>query len=216
MNVVAGGSLDGTGTPYSASTLPSGPSSTFCEPAPPWCSRLVKDTRDHSWASELRSMPLASAFRQPVSQSETGAFRYQTGIPYTGTELVPASAFLFIPVPNWLDAGQSDITAFKKGYTLHVHTASVGDSERDTHAVQWYTLHVHRQLLMVLFLLYDIEKSYVNAGMSECWRKVSPASAFLPVVSCLSPASVFRHRVQSGTAGHGLFRHCPVLVKTSE
>jgi hypothetical protein len=28
-------------------------------------------------------------------------------------------------------------------------------------------LDVHRQLLMVLFLLYDIEKSYVNAGMQE-------------------------------------------------
>jgi hypothetical protein len=44
---------------------------------------------------------------------------------------------------------------------------------------------------MVLLLLYDIEKSYVNAGMSECWRKVSPASSFLPVVCCLSPASGF-------------------------
>jgi hypothetical protein len=30
-----------------------------------------------------------------------------------------------------------------------------------------YTLHVHRQLLMTLFLLYDIEKSYINAGMPE-------------------------------------------------
>ncbi len=32
---------------------------------------------------------------------------------------------------------------------------------------KWYTLYVHRQLLMVLFLLYDIEKAYVNAGMPE-------------------------------------------------
>jgi hypothetical protein len=30
--------------------------------------------------------------------------------------------------------------------------------------------------------------------MSECQRKVNPASAFLPVVSCLSPASAFRHQ----------------------
>ncbi len=29
--------------------------------------------------------------------------------------------------------------------------------------------------------------------MPECQRKVSPASAFLPVVSCLSPASAIRH-----------------------
>jgi hypothetical protein len=28
--------------------------------------------------------------------------------------LVPASEFLFIPVPDWLDAEQSDIPAFKK------------------------------------------------------------------------------------------------------
>jgi hypothetical protein len=58
---------------------------------------------------------------------------------------------LIISLPDWLEAGQSDIPAFKKGYTLYVHTA--GDR--------------HRQLLMVLFLLYDIEKSYVNAGMPE-------------------------------------------------
>jgi hypothetical protein len=30
-----------------------------------------------------------------------------------------------------------------------------------------HTLHVHRQLLMVLFLLYDIEKSNVCDGMPE-------------------------------------------------
>jgi hypothetical protein len=42
---------------------------------------------------------------------------------------------------------------------MHVPTASVGVGERDTHAVQ-----IHSQLLMVLFFLYDIEKSSVNAG----------------------------------------------------
>jgi hypothetical protein len=30
--------------------------------------------------------------------------------------------------------------------------------------------------------------------MPECRRKVSPALAFLPVVSCLSPASAFRNQ----------------------
>ncbi len=49
-----------------------------------------------------------------------------------------------------------------KGSPVHVQTACSGE---------WYTLHVHRQLLMVLFLPYDIEKSYVNAGMPECRRK---------------------------------------------
>jgi hypothetical protein len=43
----------------------------------------------------------------------------------------------------------------------------------------------------------------------ECKEKVSPASAFLPVVS---PASAFRNQGQSGTDGHGLVRHCPALV----
>jgi hypothetical protein len=63
----------------------------------------------------------------------------------------------------------------------------------------------------VLLLLYDVEKSFVNAGMPECWRKVSPATAFLPAVNFFSPASAFRHQGQSGTAGHGLVRHCPAM-----
>ncbi len=85
----------------------------------------------HSWASASRSMPPASAFWLPVSQSGTRAFRYRTGSPYSGDGLVPASGFLFIPVPDWLDAGQSDISAFKKSVVVvggerdpvHVQTA---------------------------------------------------------------------------------------------
>ncbi len=55
-----------------------------------------------------------------------------------------------------------------------------------------------------------------NHTMAECRRKVRTASAFLPVVSCLRPASAFRHlnsgiRVQTGTAGHGLVRHWPAM-----
>ncbi len=101
-------------------------------------------------------MPPASAFRHPVSQFGTGAFRYRTGPPYSGTGLVPASEFLFIPVPNWLEAGQSDIPAFKK--------AVGGGGERDTQSTP--KLQVVESdtpyLLMVLYLLYDIEKSYVQ------------------------------------------------------
>ncbi len=41
--------------------------------------------------------------------SGTGAFRDWTGSPYSGTGLVPALAFLFIPVPECMGAGQSDI-----------------------------------------------------------------------------------------------------------
>jgi hypothetical protein len=53
-----------------------------------------------SWASSSGLMLPASALRHPVSQSGTGAFRYQTGSPYSGTGLVPASVFLIIPVPD--------------------------------------------------------------------------------------------------------------------
>ncbi len=61
----------------------------------------------------------------------------------------------------------------------------------------------------MLFLLYDVESSYVNAGMPE---KSCPASAFLPAVHFFSPASAFRHQGQSGTAGHRLVRHCPAMA----
>jgi hypothetical protein len=50
--------------------------------------------------------------------------KYRNVSPYFGTGLVPASEFLFIPVPDWLDTEQSDIPAFKK--------AVVGGGERDT------------------------------------------------------------------------------------
>jgi hypothetical protein len=42
---------------------------------------------------------------------------------------------------------------------------------------------------------------YRNAG-----EKSSPASLVLPLVRRVIPASAFRHRLQSGTAGHGLVR----------
>ncbi len=51
----------------------------------------------------------------------------------------------------------------------------------------------------------------MSKKLVKCWKKVSLASAFLPVVNCLSPASAFRYQGQSGTAGHGLVRHCPAM-----
>jgi hypothetical protein len=68
----------------------------------------------------------------------------------------------------------------------------------------------HR-LLLVLYLIYDVEKSYINAGMLECRGKVRPASAFSTLVNCLSPASVFLHQGKSGAADHGLVWHCPPM-----
>jgi hypothetical protein len=51
--------------------------------------------------------------------------------------------------------------------------------------VEGDTLHV---LLLVVLVL---KKSYANAGMPECWRKVSPVSAILPTVNFSTPASAF-------------------------
>jgi hypothetical protein len=42
---------------------------------------------------------------------------------------------------------------------------------------------------------------YRNTG-----ENVSPASLVLPLIRLVSPASVFRHCPQSGTADHGLVR----------
>jgi hypothetical protein len=48
--------------------------------------------------------------------------------------------------------------------------------------------------------------------MPECRRNVIPASLVLPLVRNISPASAFRHRRQSGTAGHGQVRQCPAMA----
>jgi hypothetical protein len=59
---------------------------------------------------------------------------YRTGYPYPGTGLVPASSFLFIPVPDWPVPEMSDIPALMKMYTMQIYTTSDG---------MGYTLHVH-------------------------------------------------------------------------
>jgi hypothetical protein len=166
----------------------------------------MKLVKIHSWASASRPMPPPSALWHPVSQSGTGAFQYRTGSSYPGTGLVPASAFLFIRVPDWLDTGQSDIDKKNKHHISTLQTEGSG---------KWYTLYVHKRLLLMLLVLYDMKKSYVNAGMPECRRKVSPESVFLPAVNFFSPASAFRHQGQSCTTGHGLVRHCPAMWKCS-
>ncbi len=78
----------------------------------------------------------ASAFRHTVSQSGSGAFQYRTWSSYSGTGLVLASVFLFIPVPDWSDAGQSVIPALIKKSTPHTSTLQ-------TEGI----LHLHRRLV---------------------------------------------------------------------
>jgi hypothetical protein len=87
---------------------------------------------------------------------------------------------ILCPVPDWPDAGQSGISAFTK--TVYWRKKVNGTS-------------VHG--FMVLNLLYD-DKTHME--MPECQEKVCSASTFLPVpvVSCVSPESVFRYQGQSG------------------
>ncbi len=55
--------------------------------------------------------------------------RYLNGSPYCGIAQVPSSAFLFIPLSDWSDAGQSGpfkrLYKGRKGYTLHVLSAGI-------------------------------------------------------------------------------------------
>ncbi len=74
-----------------------------------------------------------------------------------------------------------------KGNPIHIQTAGSG---------KLYTLHIHRKLLMVLFLLqyvYDIEKSYVNAREPEkSYSGIGISSGSqLPLSSIGIPASGF-------------------------
>jgi hypothetical protein len=45
---------------------------------------------------------------------------------------------------------------------------------------------------------------YVNVIARMPGKKVSPASAFIPVVNCVNPASAFWHQGQSGAVDHRL------------
>ncbi len=144
---------------------------------------------EHSWASASRPMPPASAFQHPVSQSGTGAFWYWTGSSYPGTRLVLSSVFLFIPVPDWSDAGQPATdknvhlahphykrwtgiqptyvhTAGGERVALHVHIAG-SETEYTLHfltagGVNGYTLHSHAA---------GCEKGYTLHARPYFWQR---------------------------------------------
>ncbi len=155
------------------------------------------------WVSAFgHHVPILDRYRCIQVPDWVSLFRYRTGS----------------DIGNFVHSGTGlTVRHLKKGYTLHAHTAGGRNGHTlDFHtagSVKGHTLHDHTagggmerdmpctsillavgkdtpwQLLMVLFLVYDIEKP-----MPECQKKVSPASAFLPVVGCLSPASAFRHK----------------------
>ncbi len=112
--------------------------------------------RNHNWASASSLMPPASAFRYQTSQSGTGAFRNQTGFPYSGTGLVPASTFFHIPAPDWPDVGQSGIPAFSKTASLHCWR---WEGYTSIHESWWYCT----------YLLYVYKSVWCR------WSRISPA-----------------------------------------
>jgi hypothetical protein len=67
-----------------------------------------------------------------------------------------------------------------------------------------YILYPARRNILFYYYYYPDPQHFVE--MPEYRKKVSPASLVLPLVRRVSPASVFRHQPQSGTAGHGLTR----------
>ncbi len=78
----------------------------------------------HSWASASRSMLPSLSFWHPVSQSSTGLGPFFFS---SGTGLVPALAFLFIPVPD-----SPTFRHLNKVNTLHNCTSILLAEERDT------------------------------------------------------------------------------------
>ncbi len=67
-----------------------------------------------SWASVSRSMPPASAFRDPVSPAVTGAFRYRTGFPLFRYRTGSGISIFVHSGTGLIGCRQSDIPAFKK------------------------------------------------------------------------------------------------------
>jgi hypothetical protein len=70
-----------------------------------------------------------------------------------------------------------------KRYTLHIQTEVSG---------KCYNLSIHRPLSLVSFLSYDVEKSHLNAGMSE--TSYSGISIFMGSQLCNLASGSVRYR----------------------
>jgi hypothetical protein len=131
---------------------------------------------------------IASAFWHPVSPSGTGTFRYRTGSPYSGTGLIPASAFLFILVPDsptfrHIKKGThctSILLAVEMPYTLQVHSAGCGNG---------YTLQVHSAGCGNGYTL-QVHSAGCGNG-TPCMSILMAMERHRPCTSILWPASPF-------------------------
>ncbi len=118
--------------------------------------------------------------------------------PYPGTGVVPPKHRHIVHSGTGLTGCR---TVRHSGIDKNVHLASL-------HCKRWNGIH---GWLWWCYSCCMMLKTHENAGIPERRRKVSPTSACLPEVTFFSPASAFRHKNQSGTAGHGLVRHCPAM-----
>jgi hypothetical protein len=153
-------------------------------------------------------MPPASAFWHPVSQSGSGASGTRPDHPYSGFGIG-----IFIHSGSGLTrcrtARHSGIS--KRGTSCKFTIPAFKKRVHPLSPYRWrwkwtptYTLH-GTPILLVLVVVkgyptqckskLQVEESDTPCtSMSEYRLKASPASAFLPVISCLSPASAFRHQ----------------------
>ncbi len=138
------------------------------------------------------------------------------GVPYSGTELVPASVFLFISVPDWPDAGQSGILVFKKRQTPCTSTLQAKDW--DTPCT--LTLLVVKGYIPCTSILLAVEEDTPWTFIDGCWWCYSCYMMLKHHVywKCRNAwKKLVRHRHsgslgQSSTACRGLVRHCPAMV----
>ncbi len=139
------------------------------------------------WAS--MSMPLSSAFRHPVFQSGTGAFRSRNVSPYSGTTCTASGINIFYYSGTGLNclvrhSGMKTLYKFEKGYKLPACP----------HCKQWTRIHpVRSHCWCRKGRVTSCTSLLLVFVMPECRNavKISSASAFSPVANCLSPASTF-------------------------
>jgi hypothetical protein len=79
-----------------------------------WRKPIASDRNCRSWASASRPMSPASAFWHSATQSDTGAFWYRTGFPYSGTGLGFFHSWI---ISTWNDDSQKNL---RKSITIHM------------------------------------------------------------------------------------------------
>ncbi len=83
----------------------------------------------------------------------------------------------------------------------------------------WQKVHNNQLQVMKLGLILEMHHGHGGAQapqMRNADKKFSPALLVFRQFTALSPALAFRHRVQSGTASHGLARYCPATAVTCQ